>query len=90
MKLIINTSVIRNGKILTVSRKKAKILATHRKSHYPIKTLYLGPEHHHNIIHMRLGKSRFSFGIRIKNLGMLNSYGILLAQFKAIGLKIHK
>ena len=29
----------RNGKKLTVSRKKAKILTVYRKRHYPIETL---------------------------------------------------
>ena len=38
-KLIFNFFVNRNWKKLTDSRKKAKILADNRKSHYPIETL---------------------------------------------------
>ena len=40
MKLIINISVNRNGKKLTVSRKKSKILTVNRKSLNPIETLW--------------------------------------------------
>ena len=36
-------SVNRNGTKLTVSRKKAKILAVNRESHHPIETLLHGP-----------------------------------------------
>ena len=39
-KLIFNFFVNRNGKKLTDSRKRAKILADNRKSHHPIETLY--------------------------------------------------
>ena len=38
-KLIFNFFVNRNWKNLTDSRKKAKILADNRESHYPIETL---------------------------------------------------
>ena len=38
-KLIFNFFVNRNWKILTNSRKRAKILADNRKSHHPIETL---------------------------------------------------
>ena len=31
-----------NGKMLTISRKQAKILTVSRKSHHPIETLFLG------------------------------------------------
>jgi len=41
-KLIFKTSVNRNGKKLTVSRKKAKNLTGNRKSHHPIETLKYG------------------------------------------------
>ena len=40
-KLIFNFFVNRNWKNLTDSRKKAKILADNRKSHYPIETLWV-------------------------------------------------
>ena len=40
-KLIFNFFVNRNWKILTNSRKRAKILADNRKSHHPIETLFL-------------------------------------------------
>ena len=41
-KLIFNFFVNRNWKTITDSRKKAKILADNRKSHYPIETLIYG------------------------------------------------
>ena len=41
-RLIFKISVNRNGKKLTVSRKKAKILTVSRKRHYPIETLIHG------------------------------------------------
>ena len=40
-KLIFNFFVNRNWKKLTDSRKRAKILADNRKSHHPIKTLFI-------------------------------------------------
>ena len=40
-KLIFNISVNRNGKKLTVSRKKSKLLTVNRKSLNPIETLFI-------------------------------------------------